>query len=103
LYVAQNTVAPHEFTEEDGATITQRWHEAAELVPCVGHCDAVGILGKMIARKHDGRLALDDARLQAYFFGQASVENNELRLRDGYRSDLPVEAAGQRGISVLEP
>ena len=49
LDVAPHAVASHPLSEQNGATITELRHEAAELMTRVGQSDRVGIIGRLIA------------------------------------------------------
>src|SRR5207253_3113819 len=60
LNVAKDSIAPSEFSDQDGAPVAQPWHEGTELVPRVGHRDLVCIVRQSIAGKHCRRLTRYD-------------------------------------------
>jgi hypothetical protein len=103
LKVAENTVVPSEFSEKNCAPVTQLRHEGPELVPCIGHRDRVCIVWQLITGEHGRCFTLDEVRFQSKIFGQAFVENDELRVRDDCWISSRVEPARQGGIAVLEP
>ena len=72
-------------------------------MPRIGDRDWVCIVWQLITGEHGRRFTLDDVRFQSKIFGQAFVENDELRVRDDCRISPRVEPARQGGIAVLEP
>jgi hypothetical protein len=49
LHVTKLAAASSELAEKDGASIAQLRHETAKLMPGVGHCDRIRILGQSIS------------------------------------------------------
>ena len=102
LDVTEHTIAPFEFAEQNGAPVTELRHETTELVSRVRHCDGICIVRQLISGEEFRRLALDDVRVQPKLLCQRSIEDDQLRVRDGRRLDAGVEPGSQRGIAMDE-
>src|SRR5688572_26041465 len=102
LDVTSHAVAPHPFTQQDGATITELRHEATELMTGVRLGDGVGVVRRLITREQSRAFSFERARIEAEFFGQTRVEHDQPRIAGWRRRDSRVEPRWQGGISVLK-
>ena len=103
MQIVTRAIRVDDFTEKEGAAVTELGYESTELVAGIGLCNRLGTLGNRVAREHrDSVSRLQPVGVDRELCRESEVETDELRLRNTGGFLFGEEPFRQPGIGVVK-
>ena len=103
MHIVTCAIRVDDFTEKEGAAVTELGYESTELVAGIGLRNRLGALGNRVAREHrDPVSRLQPVGVDRELCRESEVEADELRLRNTGGCLFGEEPFRQPGIGVVE-